>query len=342
MRLLIWWNKTIGNVTGSKMVRRVLAVGGVATDYFDRCWTEYLEDDETFDIALWEFNINDASFTNGTSVERFTRSVFSKFNRLDLLFTIFYTKNLLAAKRHSLNEEIVKDNAKYYNITCINIEPMTNHSTEKLELQHMYTKDHPSILAHAHMALSLISYYTRVLLRLLDSLVDEDTTDKIDLNLTLPSPKFVTNDHYDTTCWTAVTFDFNNHNLKHSLFALSANASKGFQQVLDGWKDVPEIRSDMTGGYKTSKANEHLYLTFNVTRNENQQSREVSLAFRGKPSTLTSIEMIKHVVVKAKYNITSRSSGLQVIPLGVFSKGKWTLHVDSIRGGIHICAVIIC
>ena len=97
-----WWNNTIGTITGCKMIRRVIAIGGAATNYFDRCWQEYIDDNETFDMALWEFNINDnGKSEHSKAIERFIRSIYNRYKSLDLIFAIFYTRGLLSVIRNS-------------------------------------------------------------------------------------------------------------------------------------------------------------------------------------------------------------------------------------------------
>lgn len=105
----------------------------------------------------------------------------------------------------------------------------------------MYTIYHPSKLAHAHMTISLIFYYRSIILRIIDAMLENGNLVNTIMNIRkLRLPVFVENDYYDTTCWTAVTFDFNNHDLKHSLFALSANKIDGFLQSYSYLRNVPE------------------------------------------------------------------------------------------------------
>ena len=72
----------------------------ISSNYFSRCWREYLQDGEEFDIAIWEFNINDAKENNlKKTLEIFTRSFYKRFMRIDLLFAVFY-RSLISLKSY--------------------------------------------------------------------------------------------------------------------------------------------------------------------------------------------------------------------------------------------------
>ena len=179
--LVMWWLKTITVATGSRLSRHQVAVGGVATSYFDRCWKEYLRKNETFDLILWEFAFNDADTINQSkSLERFTISV-AKLNDIPgLIFVSFFRKNFFENyvspkksnpcdkvldemnKRHEQHEVIIENIAKYYGVTLLDLERTVcsalRSNSSALGMEHMFNIDHPSYLAHAQMTFILIHY----------------------------------------------------------------------------------------------------------------------------------------------------------------------------------------
>ncbi|XP_065066504.1 uncharacterized protein LOC135692317 [Rhopilema esculentum] len=176
-----WWLRTIVNATGSKLARHQIAVGGVGTNYFDRCWKEYLNANETFDLVLWEFAFNDAQAVNQSkAIERFTRSVAGLPEIPGLIFISFFRKSFFESytsrksvnpcdkivddisKKHESHELTIKTVAEYYGITLLDLERTVCSALEgnssALSMQHMFNRDHPSFLAHAQMTFILIHY----------------------------------------------------------------------------------------------------------------------------------------------------------------------------------------
>eukprot|EP00794_Sanderia_malayensis_P008745 gene8745-9679_t len=179
--LASWWNKTITAATGSKLIRHQIAVGGVATNYFDRCWKEYLYDGETFDLIIWEFAFNDADAVDQCkSIERFTRSIAELENTPGLIFVSFFRKTFFddyisksgkdpcsevdeeVERRHEDHEVTIAKVADYYGITLCDLEAVVCNAlktrSSSLKVQHMFRNDHPSFLAHAQMTFVLIHY----------------------------------------------------------------------------------------------------------------------------------------------------------------------------------------
>ena len=180
--LVMWWLKTITLATGSRLRRHQVVVGGVATNYFDRCWKEYVHKNETFDLVLWEFSFNDATAINQSkSLERFTISI-AKLHKLPgLLFVSFFRKNFFENyvlrkkrnpcdkvveeidKRHEKHEISIDSVASYYGVTVVDLERAVcsalRRNSSSLTIQHMFNTDHPSYLAHAQMTFILIHYF---------------------------------------------------------------------------------------------------------------------------------------------------------------------------------------
>ena len=179
--MVMWWLKTISLATGSRLTRHQVAVGGVATNYFDRCWKEYVDKNETFDLVIWEFAFNDANAVNQSkSLERFTISVAKLQELPGLIFVSFFRKNFFEDyvsrkgsnpcdkvmqemdKRHEQHEVTIENVAKYYGVTLLDLERAVcsgmKRNTSSLGMQHMFNVDHPSFLAHAQMTFILIHY----------------------------------------------------------------------------------------------------------------------------------------------------------------------------------------
>lgn len=179
--LVMWWLKTVTMATGSRLRRHQVAVGGVATNYFDRCWKEYLHKNESLDLVLWEFAFNDANAVNQRkSIERFTISVAKIEEIPGLMFISFFRKNFIENftsrkkinpcdtvmdemnKRHEKHEVIIENVAEYYGVTLLDLERSICSALERnssaLRIQQMFSIDHPSFLAHAQMTFILIHY----------------------------------------------------------------------------------------------------------------------------------------------------------------------------------------
>lgn len=250
-------------------------------------------------------------------------------------------------KRHTISEEVVQENAIYYNVSCFNIESLLNGSTKQLNLEDAFTKRHPSILSHAHMAVLLILYYTEVILDAIDRYLETGIINGNEVNANMPEPKYINNADYDSVCWSAITFNFNTHNLKHSLFALPSNSTNGFTQVIRGWESEEETRFDLRGGYMTSKMGQHLYITFNISKKQEKKKEdrmyEVSLALSTSKSKFT-VELIHKHFPSHQVNLTysGTENNLKVTKITQLPPGEWTLHVVTLEGSIIINGIIIC
>lgn len=365
-----WWNNTIGRITGSRMHRKVIAVGGVSSAYFDRCWTEYVDESEQFDFLIWEFNINDASVEADelvVSIERFTRSLYSRYKSLNLLYSIFYTSTLFdrrsftgthnqfeinkpPTRRHSISENITFHNAYYYNVSCLNIEDLIARNTSKEE---MFTKSHPSKTAHAQMAFLTVRLFKQVMVKKLSSTSSRchDDAPKIQL----PASLYVKDESHDVVCWTSVYVDYRHKSaLKHLLFDLPKNKTKHVHKVVSDWESSPEQRYDLTGGYDTWQANQSISFQFNVTSSASDRiyspHREVSVAMRFHKGIRTRkiIQAILRVnqTLVAQKNITQElhpSDGLFVSVLSsLVPTGHAQLDLNVLLGNMRICAIIIC
>lgn len=359
--LSTWWDSVFKGISGgSKMLRRNVAVGGVGSSYFGRCWEEYLSPKDKFDMAIWEFNINDISGVDdlAPTLELFTRKFFKYYQRLDLMISIFYRRSIFE-KRHEIQEEIHAEHARKYNLTCLNIEPLLNQSEGALGREELVSKSHPSKLAHLQMAFLMMDYYTEVMLRTLKSWIKSTSPPLFPAtNFTLPcsNQSEVEKDliKHNAVCWTAVTPDYRcKYAYKHSLFQLAGNLSKGFLNVTEGWKDADEERYDLTGGYQTRIKGAVLKLNFATRRYK--KSYNVSLALRSwKANSVISVRLERDEFVKTNYSSTTNKDlfskiiksgyngdGLIVYSIDIIPSGYWTLTMKLIEGDFLLCALML-
>ena len=357
-----WWDSVFSEITNSKMIRRNLAIGGVGTAYFGRCWQEYLKPSDSFDLAIWEFNINDVGDrTLLASLELFTQSLYKRFKKLDLVFTVFFRRTLFDDqhninsknfKRHELAENIVAKHAHHYNLTCFNIEPLLNHSKIHLGVADMFKNIHPSALAHTEMAFLMIEYYTDIMISTLNTWLTQSRPKMSTMKLQLPNSLTMGNKTcQQEICWTAVTPNFYQHIQKHNLFQLPVTLSKEFVKITSGWQHVPEKRYDITGGYRASKKGGRVSIYFNVTKSKNQDNPAVSVAV--KYLSTRSITYIKLDRIKLKPKLIQKHSsqtikaakshnGLNIYPIANVPPGSWKLTMEVLEGDLLICAIIIC
>ncbi len=235
--LASWWEKTITAATGSRLIRHQIAVGGVATNYFDRCWKEYLYANETFDLVLWEFTFNDADAVDQCkSLERFTRSLADLDNAAGLIYVSFFRKTFFdqytsrtsknpcetvseeAERRHEEHEKTIAKTANYYGVTLCDLEQAICSAMENknssLKVKYMFNTDHPSFLAHAQMTFILIHYLRGSFARIVSQMklpfsstiemkankkssLFVASTEKPKVESSLPSPIYLTQDEAD-------------------------------------------------------------------------------------------------------------------------------------------------
>ena len=344
-----WWNNTIGKITGSMMTRRIIAVGGVSSNYFSRCWREYLQDGEEFDIAIWEFNINDAKENNlKKTLEIFTRSFYKRFMRIDLLFAVFYRSNYFDGneRRHEISEELVLENAQYYNLTCFNIEVYVNNSLFNVDIDDMFAPDdlHASVLAHAQMALIIVRYYINTIYELATEILDQNNLVYNFVQHSLPPPKHIIRDNFYTICWNAVlpkVTDTNRNN--HLIFSLKNNRTRDFQIQLSPLI-VPEVRTDLTGGYETETPGGSLNISFEAVSSNGLCDVAVGLRYSNLKS-VTEITLYSDDHQKAAQKIINargREDALYIDYISTVIPGQWTISFVPVNGGLLLSAILVC
>lgn len=283
-----WWNDTIGEITGSYMIVKTVAVGGVSSTYFGRCWKEYMMRVEPFDFLMWEFNINDysqADFDIITSIERFIRDFFATYMRTPSLFVLFQQKR----KRNSTtngtrvlvegnSENLTNLLANHYNISSV------ASVIDVKQYERFFSKRHPSSEAHQQMAAFIVELIRSILLDLLSYRTLATGNSQAS---SLASPLYVGYDVGDTVCWNAVYPDFKDLSWNdHLLFDLPYNKSDDIVLIEGGWSDIDEKRYDTIGGFAFKKPNQKLTLNFPVLLDNGlQRKRTLSLAVKRKVSS---------------------------------------------------------
>ena len=277
--LVEWWNKTFGQITGSLMEVRTVAVGGVSSVYFGRCWKEYLSLIEPFDFVMWEFNINDSSMKDidvAISIERFIRSWFAKYHLMPSLFLVFYGRHKFNQTVYGHAENITSLMAHHHNVSCLSIEPLL----VKGHFKEMFTKHHPSAVAHAQMAIAIIQLFRQVSLEVItqESLI----TIQERLPVILDNPLYVIEETDPPVCWNSVYPDFRDPSpIQHLMFSLPFKKTGSVDLIKDGWKDAEETRYDLTGGYKLNRIGDTISVKFPVISEMNwHQERSLSIAWR--------------------------------------------------------------
>ena len=344
-----WWNATIATVTGSHMIRRNIAIGGVLTKYFAKCWHEYLSKDERYDMAIWEFNINDAKDPDLRGyLELFTRSIYRRFKTLDLMFAIFYRSNGYikdVSRRHDVSEEMVKYNSKYFKLTAVNIETFINDTEFMEKAKNFFVSMHPSVLAHAQMALVFVRYYTKTILQTIGDWLRHGIPKHLDNPYKLPPPKFIPEDtKFQTICWTGVLPNVKQiYAVHHPIFSLNVNHSEDFI-VSNSPMKVIEERLDNLSGYYLNKTGAHFYISFNVPGNLSLPCN-VSIGNRQVvKDSQVKVRLLKGETIHAEQYILSndRDPALYVDVVGLVFEGLWTLNFHNLKGDFLLTAILIC
>ena len=370
-----WWLKTIANYTGCKIHRHVIAVGGVATNYFDRCWKEYLVGNETIDLVLWEFALNDADAVSyRTSIERFTRSIAKYHSSPGMIFVTFFRKTFFdeylnrnsghPCQRHEMHELILESLARYYSVTLIDLEKtvcsVLSSNSSRLSVRDLFVSIHPSSLAHAQMTYLIIHYMRTTLYNIINNWRKDEIFTTInniisskDPQVILPDPIYLNSSEihsaFEPICWTAILPNYH-IKPKHYLFDLPITKFKGFKRILHtNWRDADETRYDSTGGYVAYDKGQKLDIRFNCPGG-NDTERTISVAIRNKyfgGDVFVYLDRYKKYGNSTKpYAIDSsvkEHTGVNVynLPMKVSSGRNHTLTIKTVKGGVMFCAVII-
>lgn len=361
--LLTWWNKVIGPATGSYMKRKVIAVGGVGSTFFGHCWEEYIVTaNETIDILLWEFYINDPDSEDyGKGVEKFIRSVLSYDTHPALIFIKFFALQtfpneegeIFTCAKHEYKSQILSTLSKYYKFSDICLLSAicqyihSNGIAHTIAPSDMFINKHPSHLAHAQMGYLLISYLRQTLFPMLVKVyskkhVKQDETDALSLtNFQLPNALYNASD-VRSICWNAV-FPDDRFMLDHSLYQLTINYRNGFVAFrTPKWETNCAVRRDVRGGYLTEWPQKYISITFQVQGSTPKNvyvaishvqaggwtSFTVKDNFANEKTTLINCSRLKHQAMDVNF-------------IGTYDGGTKELIIKTINGGCELSAIIV-
>lgn len=168
-----WWEKTVEPFTDSKIRLRNLAIGGTSSDFYYYCFDTFLQPQETMDIVFLEFSVNDylifktSQFPKVLSLERLTRKVLKEQNLPAIIYVNFIQGVQSIAQCDNLENSGQTMLEWHYGITSISSRNTLCPNAEKRKTPLMYSSDgnHPSLIAHAQMALMIINSFRSALLR---------------------------------------------------------------------------------------------------------------------------------------------------------------------------------
>lgn len=217
-----WWNKVITPLTGSEMKVNNVAIGSIGTDYFSFCLRSHVWNDSN--IIIWELSGNDYNRylktpTKGAKpLERLSRMALQLPRDPAIIYVNFFKGvDYKKAKKNCPNfedqgEDII---AHYYKIPSLSWRAMVCESlidqNPLFTLKTLFCKDqyHPSLLAHAQMALLLILHLRHVMRSVLQYANAHDGfLPNFASFYNLPAPLFVGLETPSPLCWTLITPDF--------------------------------------------------------------------------------------------------------------------------------------
>jgi len=343
-----WWNETFSQITGSTMEVSVVAVGGVSSVYFGPCWREYEALIRAFDFVVWEFNVNDASRKDNevtVNVERFIRSFFEKFRSTPSLFTIFYGKNKFRRNAWYGNaENLTCFLAQRYGISCLNISPLV---VDSENVTGLFSKQHPSAVAHQQMAASIIQLFRQLMMELL---ILPSLPPVSMVTNGLPVSIYVVDEIISPVCWTAVYTDYRHTgSINHLLFSLPVEKTDGVVMVTKGWEDAEEERFDLTGGYKLTSSDDKLSVRFPVVTTSTPINirRKVAISVRRNfsfPTFHIKLSNNAKVLVRKKYVLKDfySETGLYELQLSDrVESGECSLEIELVDGENALFAAVI-
>ena len=217
-----WWNKVITPLTGAQMKVNNIAIGSIGTDYFSYCLECHISNDSN--IVIWELSGNDYNRylktpTKGAKpLERLTRMALQLPRKPAIIYVNFFKGvDYKKTKKNCPNfedqgEDII---AHFYKVPSLSWRAMVCESLINqnpfFTLKTLFCKDqyHPSLLAHAQMALLLILHLRHVMRSVLQYANAHDGILPNFASLyNLPAPLFIGLEHPSPLCWTLIAPDF--------------------------------------------------------------------------------------------------------------------------------------
>lgn len=362
--LVDWWTKSITPLTGSAMKVNNIAIGSIGTDYFSFCLKSHILNETN--IILWELSGNDYNRylkqpTKGAKpLERLTRMALMLPRNPAVLFINFFKGvDFKKSKKNCPNfedqgEDIV---AHYYKVPSLSwramvCEPLIE--DEKLfTLGMLFSKDqnHPSLRAHAQMALLLILHLRHVMRSVLQwaSTHNGFLPDFLQL-YTIPPPLFLGLEFPTPLCWTLITPDF-----KESIYnTLDVRVldENGFK--LEYATNFP-IRFDRVICWKAESVGATMKLQFSIPDNLNQDltvnedrrttRAEVAITthtrFGGSAEIWLDLNTDNPIVLKeGRENDTGKRTQVDVIAKNI-EPGVHTLNLKAVTKGFCLTSIMV-
>ena len=268
-----WWNKAVGPLTGSEMKVNNAAIGSIGSDYFSFCARNHVSNYS--DIVLWELSGNDYNRylkqpTKGARpLERLSRMMLQLPKRPAILYVNFFKGvDYKRSKKTCPNfedqgEDII---AHYYKIPSLSwramvCEPLIEHD-QQFTLRTLFSNDqyHPSLRAHAQMALLLILHLRHVMRSVLQwATTNDGQVPDFDQMYTIPPPLFIGLENPLPLCWTLITPDVN-EKIENSL-EVKILKQDGFK--LDYATNFP-IRADKVVCWRAEKPDAKMVVQFKI------------------------------------------------------------------------------
>ena len=269
-----WWEKTVEPFTDSKIRLRNLAIGGTCSDFYFYCFNTFLQPQETMDIVFLEFSVNDylifraSQFPKVLSLEKLTRKVLREQNLPAIIYVNFIKGVQSTAQCDNLENSGQTMLAWHYGITSVSSRNALCPNAEKRKNPLMYSSDgnHPSLIAHAQMALMIINSVRSALLRAIrnakQNILENHSSEE------LPRHVFYSMEPYiPPLCYTLITPD-RFHKVVNPSLLIQVTENKGFKQFEIkgiGFFKTPQVkntqepqRTDGFGGWQAENENSTL------------------------------------------------------------------------------------
>ena len=296
-----WWQDNVFPITGSKIILHNLAVGGTSSNFFTFCYRTLLDPTTSIDIALLDFTVNDyVQFQNSKipvalPLEQLTREILriEQESAPSLIFVNFVQGSERTPICNNLENNGQTALANKYGITSVSLKNFLCSNTAFKKSPHsreMFASDgtHASIYAHWKIALMLINYFRKTMLKVIDrinerprndireqilltsqkgGLVSSTCLDRIH-GFNLPEAMFPRNravKFYDKPlCFTEITPNGTANGILHQTLKVQEVENVGFQLMPKQFiNQTPQkSRSDAFGGWRAKSSNSWLKLSF--------------------------------------------------------------------------------
>ena len=357
-----WWQKTIQPFTGSSIELRNLAVGGTGSNFFSFCYKTFMKPQDSMDLIFLEFSVSDYAILRNSqspmalSLERLTRQLLKEKNSSAVMFVNFVPADLYIPLCDNLENNGQTMLAWHYGITSFSIRDSLCPNTRNKKFAAMFSSDqnHPSILAHAQMAMMIINSVRDALWRSIES--SEQGVHHVPSH-DLPRSVYFIDDQGvipDPLCYTLITPDVTSKFFNPSLsvrdianvgFKQVKDVSIGFDRISSGALNPERSRTDGYGGWEAEKENSILKLQIDLPFGgllSVNETRGVVIVIRsngygGKAEVW--LEKYKPGIVVDTYS-TLEQTRLSTVAHQVVS-GSHVLNIKVVRAGkFTLCGVL--